>query len=410
MLLLVLTLSLSAFTASLAKTLDWHLWDQMYYQVGGDVSLTDFGESTQTTAEAMGFSLAATDDEEDEDEIVEPDWLFLPVTEYVKAPGVVAATRIGDYKATTRLSGGTQKGRFLGVDRVDFPKAVSASWRWDYAPSSLGEMMNAMAITPDAVLLSNKYMRKHRLKPNDVIRLNVALHGQRAEMDMRVVGGFDYFPTWYQEEDGPLFVGNLDYLFEQVGGQYPYKVWLRTEPQVDYARLETDLEDLGYQVTGWNIVQQKIFQEQQNPGRQGLFGLLSVGFAAAALFTVLGFLLYALFSFRQRFIELGVLRAVGLSSWQMTIFLAWELAFLILAGLVLGTTLGVWMSQLFIPYLQIGADITALTPPFLVEVAWDSIYRIYLIFGLLFLIALAVLTALLLRMRIFEAVKLGETV
>ena len=94
----------------------------------------------------------------------------------------------------------------------------------------------------------------------------------------------------------------------------------------------------------------------------------------------------------------------------MTIFLAWELAFLILAGLVLGTGLGVWMSQLFIPYLQIGTDAIALTPPFLVEVAWDSIYRIYLIFGLLFFAALVVLTGLLLRMRIFEAVKLGETV
>jgi putative ABC transport system permease protein len=410
MLLLVLTLSLSAFTASLAKTLDWHLWDQVYYQVGGDIGLTDYGENNQSATESMGLSLGTANDEEDTDKIVEPEWLFLPITEYLKAPGVVAATRIGDYDATTRLSGGVQAGRFLGIDRVDFPKVASVSWRWDYAPSSLGEMMNAMALTPDAVLVSEEFMSRYRLNPNDVVRVEVSMHGVRAEMDMHIVGGFDYFPTWYEEEDGPLFVGNLDYVFEQFGGQYPYKVWLRTAPNVDYAQLETDIKDLGYKVLGWNVVREKIYQEQQNPGRQGLFGLLSVGFIAAAIFTVLGFLLYALFSFRQRFIELGVLRAVGLSSWQMTIFLAWELAFLIVAGLVLGTSLGVWMSQLFIPYLQIGTDVVALTPPFVVEVAWDSIYRIYLIFGLLFFAALLVLTGLLLRMRIFEAVKLGETV
>ena len=121
-------------------------------------------------------------------------------------------------------------------------------------------------------------------------------------------------------------------------------------------------------------------------------------------------MLYAFFSFRQRYIELGVLRAVGLSSSQMIIFLAWELAFLIISGLTLGTFLGVWTSQLFIPYLQVGADITARTPPYLVEIAWPAIFRIHLLFGLLFLAALIVLTILLLRMKIFQAIKLGETV
>jgi putative ABC transport system permease protein len=124
----------------------------------------------------------------------------------------------------------------------------------------------------------------------------------------------------------------------------------------------------------------------------------------------LGFLLYALFSFRQRFIELGVLRAIGLSSGQMTIFLAWELAFLIFTGLIIGTLLGTWVSYLFIPYLQVGADVTTRIPPFLVEIAWPAIFRIYALFGLLFVGALFVLAVLLLRMKVFQAIKLGETV
>ena len=105
-----------------------------------------------------------------------------------------------------------------------------------------------------------------------------------------------------------------------------------------------------------------IADEQRRPERQGLFGLLSVGFVAAALLTVLGFLLYALFSFRRRIIELGILRAIGLSAGQMTSFLAWELAFLILTGLVAGTVLGAWISNLFIPYLQVGTGPAAAHP------------------------------------------------
>lgn len=44
--LLILTLSLSTFTASLAQTLDAHLYDQTYYQVGADALLVELGQTT----------------------------------------------------------------------------------------------------------------------------------------------------------------------------------------------------------------------------------------------------------------------------------------------------------------------------------------------------------------------------
>ena len=129
----------------------------------------------------------------------------------------------------------------------------------------------------------------------------------------------------------------------------------------------------------------------------------------AALLTVLGFLLYALFSFQRRFIEMGVLRAIGLSSFQMTSFVGWELIFLISVGLVAGTGLGVLVSQLFIPYLQLGSKATALVPPFIVKIAWERIFQIYALFGMLFVCALGGLVSLLVRMKVFQAIKLGET-
>jgi putative ABC transport system permease protein len=179
---------------------------------------------------------------------------------------------------------------------------------------------------------------------------------------------------------------------------------------VDYEQIVDGVRDLRLRVVDWDAPLDQVRVEQQRPERQGLFGLLSVGFLAAALLTVLGFLLYAFFSFRRRFIELGILRAIGLSAGQMAVFLAWELAFLILTGAIVGTALGAWISELFIPYLQIGAGPSAQIPPFVVEIAWSSILRIYGLFGALFVAALAVLVILLLRMKIFQAVKLGETV
>jgi putative ABC transport system permease protein len=412
MVLLVLTLSLSAFTASLAQTLDNHLFDQAYYEIGADMAVVDFGQSSEQSgglgfgggSEGGGEEAATTPTEED----LGPRWYFLPVTEYLKTPGVVDATRVGEYAATTRLSGQTQTGVFMGIDRVNFP--AIAYWRWDFAPSYLAELMNTLAIAPDGILLPRSFIGQHALNIGDTIEVEVNVAGERVGMPVKVVGGFDLFPSWYPEEDGPLFVGNLDYFFEQAGGQFPYNVWLRTEPNVDYNKVVEEARDLQLRILDSDAALLTVIEQQKNPERQGLFGLLSVGFGAAAILTVLGFLLYALFSFRQRFIELGVLRAIGLSSGQMTIFLAWELAFLILTGIFLGTGLGVWASDLFIPYLQVGADVVDRTPPFLVEIAWPAIIRIYILFGLLFIGALLVLATLLLRMKIFQAVKLGETV
>ena len=410
LMLLVLTLSLSAYTASLAQTLDHHLYDQTYYQIGADMYLMEMGENTeQTSGMAFGMGPTAPTDEEAaaEEEEQGPRWLFLPVSEHLKVPGVQAAARVGQYRASTRLSGGVQEGSFIGIDRTDFPQV--AFWRRDFSPSSLGALMNALAVNSDGVLMPRTFMAQHALRPGDTFRMTVSTYGQPNEMDVKVAGGFDLFPTWYPEEDGPLFVGNLDYLFEQAGGQFPYDVWLKAAPDVSFDEIAKGVSSLRLRVMDWKAPLLTVAAEQERPERQGLFGLLSVGFVAAALLTVLGFLLYALFSFRRRFIELGILRAIGLSSGQMTAFLAWELAFLILVGVVAGTGLGAWTSRLFIPYLQVGTGPSAQIPPFVVEIAWPAIFRIYALFGLLFVAALGGLAALLLRMKIFQAVKLGET-
>lgn len=407
--LLVLTLSLSAFTASLAETLDQHLYDQTYYRVGADMALVETGENPERGTMMFGIGMGQQQTEKaEEEELAGPSWFFLPVSEHLKIEGVRAVARVGRYTATSQLSGGRQNGVFIGIDRVDFPQV--AFWRRDFAPASLGALMNGLALYSNGVLLPRSFMAQHALRTGDTFRLSVNLVGKTVDIDVKVVGGFDLFPTWYASEDGPLFVGNLDYLFEQAGGEYPYDVWLKVAPDANYERIVEEARKLGLYVLDWDAPMQRISKEEKRPERQGLFGLLSVGFMSAALLTVLGFLLYALFSFRRRFIELGILRAVGLSSGQMTAFLAWELAFLILLGMGVGTGLGIWVSRLFIPYLQIGAGPVARTPPFVVLIAWPAIVRIYALFGVLFIVALVGLAALLLRMKIFQAVKLGETV
>ena len=182
-----------------------------------------------------------------------------------------------------------------------------------------------------------------------------------------------------------------------------------TELSVTTDSLVNGARELGFNVMRTYDARQRIDEEQLSPERQGVFGLLSVGFVASAFLTVLGFLIYSYISFTQRFIELGVLRAIGLSVGQMAVFLIAEQLTLIATGALAGTGLGVLVSDLFIPFFQVRAGEHPFTPPFVVQIAWNEIAYIYAVFGAMFVAGVIVLLFSLRRIRIFEAVKLGET-
>ncbi|HTX90649.1 MAG TPA: FtsX-like permease family protein [Anaerolineales bacterium] len=405
--LLLLTLGLSAFTASLAKTLDGQLVKQSSYQVGSDMNLLEMG----TTVNLDNSS---------------PTYTFDPVEEHLRIKGVTAATRVGRYSASVLTPTATVTGTFLGIDRATFGKA--AYWQYNFASLPLGFLMNSLGANPDGVLVSTDLMKSQHLKLGDklIFGIQTGVAGESIPMELTVVGTVNLFPTWYPK-DGPLFVGNLDNFFLHAGTEYPHEVWLRTtrnaDPEgivyavrgysitLDQTADQSKLVENGLNtlVQSWSSTRVDILAEQSRPERQGLFGLLSVGFIASALLTVLGFMLYALFSFRRRFIEMGMLRAIGLSIRQMRVFLAAELASLILLGILAGTFVGILASELFVPFLQIGSTAQAQYPPFQIEIAWFSIIQIYGLFIILFVAALAVLSAVLLRMKIFQAIKLGET-
>ncbi len=393
--LLILTLSLSTYTASLAATLDNHLYDQQYYRVGADVSLVDTGEAIEP-----GEQFAP------EENPIESQWQFLPVSEYIKLPGIAAASRVGRYEARIQTTGGFVAGTFLGVDRANF--AQIGFWREDFAAEPLGELLNQLAITHDGVLLPHNFMQENFFNVGDTVNITVQGYEHTTSMQVKIVGSFDYFPTWYPET-GPLMVGNLEYFFQEAQGQLPYRVWMEAGPNVDYDQLADDVWEMNLGAQAMMVASQRVQGKQRQPERQGLLGLLSVGFAAAAVLTALGFMLYALLSFRRRAVEMGVLRASGMATRHMASFIAWELAFLLILGSAAGTGLGIWASKLFVPTLQIGAEMTARVPPFTVEIAWPAILRIYALFAALFVIALAMLVRQLLRMKLFQAIKLGET-
>lgn len=422
-LLLSLTLALAIFTSSMAATLDRHLDQQMRYTVGGDARMLGVGHDNrqtqtgfaevETLARAGANTASAQDGASAGDSARQnagPRWLFLPVSDYLKAPGVLAATRVGQYPLAAEFGAGSNRpGQFIGVDWRDYARI--AFWRKDFAAEPLGGLLNALAGAPDGALLPESIMRQNGLQIGDTFRAAISLPDATVRVTFRVVGSFRLWPTWFpnDEKKGPAIIGHLDYLFEAAGGQAPYDVWLKL---AENTARETALPTLRrLDNSGWDYQDARtlIEREQARPQRQGLFGMLSIGFIAAAALTTLGVFLYAAFSFRRRMIELGVLRAIGLSAAQMSSSLAWEIGMVFAAGIAAGSALGLGASQFYLPWLQEPAGSLTRAASFVVTTNPSQITLLYALTLLLFGALVAGLAGLLRRLRLFQAVKLGET-
>ena len=394
LMLLVITVNIAVFTTTLAATVDQHLYDQLYYQIGSEMRFVDYGES-QVYQSSDTASSAQT-------------WTFLPVEYYLQMPGAAAVSRLGEYSMRPGFENAAT-GTFFGIDRVGFSQA--AYWREDFSEDTLGELMNQLALYSDGVLVSRSMADAYSIGYGDLVPVNILVYGEAIPVEMIVVGVFDYFPTWYPEEDGDLMVGNLDYIFNIGAGPYPYSVLLQTQSNFDSLltaeaiKSESNITWLDGGRAG-GILE----THQQEPTRQGFFGMLTISFLITSLLSVLGFFLYAVFSLRRRLIELGVLRAIGLSTKQMAATLAWEFISLIFSGALVGTLTGLFSSRFFVPYMQIGTDQLSQVPPYYINIAWNQIYQIYGLLTVLFLLLVFALVAFLRRIKVFEAIKLGETV
>jgi putative ABC transport system permease protein len=238
----------------MAYTLDEHLADQMYYRVGADLTLAELGEPVVVEGEPEG----------------DQGFAFLPVEDHLAVEGIVAATRVGDFRATASIGGRQTNGRLLGIDRLDLPEV--AFFRDDFAAEPLIGILNRLAVRRSGLLVSRPFLQQRNLAIGDSLPLTVGAGEKFVQIPFTIVGTFDLFPTYYPEE-GPLFIAHLDYLFEGLGGAYHYHVWLTTNPETSNDRIVSELRQRGFIVITAQNARQEIIEQQTSPERQGLFGL-----------------------------------------------------------------------------------------------------------------------------------------
>ena len=153
-------------------------------------------------------------------------------------------------------------------------------------------------------------MRENAIHVGDPIQMRVTSYGMRRRDDMTRRRRVLLVPHLVSDRRRccPAHHRQSGKLLRDGGRRGPLRcAGPRPKANAGMEQIIEQLRPLDIRVLDYQSSRLTIADEQRKPERQGLFGVLSVGFLAAALLTVLGFFFYALFSFRRRFIELGTL-------------------------------------------------------------------------------------------------------
>ncbi|GIH27646.1 hypothetical protein Aph01nite_59560 [Acrocarpospora phusangensis] len=147
---------------------------------------------------------------------------------------------------------------------------------------------------------------------------------------------------------------------------------------------------------------------RDDPLASGLQGALILGFAAALVFAVLGFMVNAAVAARERMTEFVLLRALGVSFRQVFGLLAVEQAFIIGLSLLGGTVLAAIVATLVVPHIVLTGQATSVTPGVLLDIPWGATIALLAAVALVLFAVVGGLARTLRRQGLGRALRIGE--
>lgn len=404
MVFLMLTVALGIFNATVARTILSNSESNIRYGTGATLVLQEKWEDN---------SMFVTDNPDMELSYTEPDFSV-----YESMKGVKHATKVyREDEITTSL--GTKMGKnsmktsLMAIDTKAFGETVS-DFNPTLLPTHINNYLNAMAQDANAVLLSTNFQKKMGVKLGDKI---IYTTEDKKDVTGIVYGFIDYFPSYIEQThelneeenlvttDNYLIVANLATV-QQTCGVKPYEVWIQTEGSsqfiYDYAR------ENGIQYTLFEDVASKLVDVKNDALFQGTNGILTMSFIVILILCCTGFLIYWILSIRQRELLFGVFRAMGMTKKEIIQMLINEQVFSSGISIVIGASLGILASKLFVPLVQIFYASTDQAVPLQVVFKNVDMIRLFSVIAIVIIICMVVLGKLISKINISQALKLGE--
>lgn len=400
MIFLVMTIALGVFNAQTARTINDSAEENTRYVTGADVVLREKWESNaDQVAENPSLDLI----------YYEPDYGV-----YQTMEGAASVCKVfTDANVSCSVPGGTLKKTLLmAIDTDAFGR--TAWFDASLLPHHINEYLNAMAQNARAVLVSASFRDEYGLKLGDVINY----WNTDSESTRGIIYGFvDYWPGYapftheksadgvYRETENHLIVANLSQV-QDVMGVRPYSVWVRAKDGAQF--LYDYAETSGTRYAVFEDVDAKIVEMKNDPMIKSLNGVLTVGFIVALALCFIGFLMYWILSIRQRTLQFGIYRAMGMRMREILTMLLNEQLCISVLSIAVGAAVGHLAAKLYMPLIQIAYASSDSYLPLRTSVDVSDTLRLLVIVAVMLIACMAILFTIIRRMKIAQALKLGE--
>jgi len=267
-------------------------------------------------------------------------------------------------------------------------------------------------VNPLTVIVSQSLLDRTGVSVGDLVTFR--LPGQFIPVMIEDV--VDFFPTLDPDTRG-FALANIDRVTSirnlQLSGNirfYPNEVWLTATK--DKEQREAVIETLTspkYRARDFYDQEAMIAKAKADPlVAAGWGGILLIAFLGVILVSGLGFVVYAYLSARGRQLEFAILRTLGFSLRQIIGLICLEQVFVIGSGMGIGTLLGLQLSSVMLPFLQLTEMGQRVLPPFVPVVDWLTIGIAYIILAVAFILTISLVILFFSKVAIHRALRIGE--
>ncbi|MFI3324894.1 MAG: ABC transporter permease [Clostridia bacterium] len=403
MVFLILTISIGIFNSITARTINSNEEDGIYYDIGADVVVQEvWADNSDSVAEdTTGMT-----------ELVytEPDF-----AKYSQIEGVENYTKVysSDQFMLKYDDGALDNVTVMGIETDEF--GVTAWFDEDLLPYHWYEYLNAISQNSEAILMSSNAKTEGGFEVGDT----VTYYNETTKEQIRgtIYAFIDYWPSYnsvttsvagdstIKEINNYLIVANLSQL-QSYMGVIPYEIWFdmedSTQPIYDFAT-EYNLEFSTFDDASALVTEQK-----NDPIFQGTNGILTVGFITVLVLCTVGFLIYWILSMMSRQLQFGIFRAMGMSMKEILQMLGNEQLCVSGYAIIVGTVTGFIASKLYVPLVEITYTSADHALPLNVISNLSDNLKIFTIVALMIVVCMIVLWTMISKLKITQALKLGE--
>ena len=393
MIFLVMTLSIGIFSAASARTINLNEEEKIKYKNGSDMVITPVWERAKEKHQV----------------IYEPHFAI-----YTQLLGVESATRVfyNENVYIDATNKNINNSSLMAIDPYEFSK--TAWFRTGLLPSHINNYLNLLNSEPSACLISSSLSQTYGIKTGDTLRIRLS------EEDLQtgtftVYGIINYWPSWNPNKnnsltdaiDPMLVVTNLQYIQDHLSIK-PYNVWLKLKPDANSTQVYDSIKKNNLVITYVENTKQQLIERKNDPFQLAFNGALTLSFVISGFICFLGFLIYWILSIKSRTLQFGIFRAMGLSTRQLISMITFEQIATSAAAIIAGIFIGIVTSRIFVHFFEISFDAYSQVPPFRVVSYPGDRLKIYILVGIMLSVCLAVLGYILSRLKVNQAIKLGE--